>query len=157
MNRKNLSCLIMKIKIYGFTLVELMIAVTIIGILASISYPMYTANTREAKRADAKGALVSLANALEQWKMQKANPNDPNDGGYLNATLGASGIFPDTVPLSGGKQTYSLRIDELTISSYKLIATPIESDSELSLDNMGVKTCTSSLAKDSNWCINDTW
>jgi type IV pilus assembly protein PilE len=141
-------------KTQGFTLVELMIAVAIIGILAAISYPMYTANTRSAKRADAQAALISLVNALEQWKMQQTNPNN----GYSDATLGVGGIFPDTVPLAGGTPNYTLRL-EITDEgkSYKLVATPVMGDdSEFTLDNMGTKTCSTSQAKDS-WCVNDTW
>ena len=142
----------MKTKTHGFTLVELMIAVAIIGILAAITYPSYTANIREAKRADAKGALVSLANAMEQWKMQNPDPT----GGYIGATLGAGGIFAAQVPTSGGAANYHLNIDS-TATTYTLTATPVlGDDSELTLNELGVKTCTSSASKDS-WCVNDTW
>ena len=50
----------------GFTLVELMIAVAIVGILASIAYPSYQDSVRKSRRADAKGALLGFANAMER-------------------------------------------------------------------------------------------
>ncbi|ORU90198.1 MAG: hypothetical protein A6F71_04320 [Cycloclasticus sp. symbiont of Poecilosclerida sp. M] len=50
----------------GFTLVELMIVVVIIGILASFAYPAYVDNTRATKRAAAQSDLLKLANFIER-------------------------------------------------------------------------------------------
>lgn len=50
----------------GFTLIELMIAVAIIAILASIAYPSYTRYVQEARRTDAKSALMQIAGQLER-------------------------------------------------------------------------------------------
>jgi len=56
----------MKTKSRGFTLIELMIAVAIVGILASIAIPNYRQYITKGKRAEAQGALVTFANAMEQ-------------------------------------------------------------------------------------------
>ena len=54
----------------GFTLIELMIAVVIIGILAAIAYPAYTKYTMQSRRSDAYSALSSAANNLEKFYSQ---------------------------------------------------------------------------------------
>lgn len=49
----------------GFTLIELMITIAVIGILAAIAYPSYTDQMRKSRRAEAQAALMSIA-ALQQ-------------------------------------------------------------------------------------------
>ncbi|TDX24205.1 type IV pilus assembly protein PilE [Modicisalibacter xianhensis] len=50
----------------GFTLIELMIAVVIIGILASIAYPLYTGYVERARRTDGQAGLMNAAQQLER-------------------------------------------------------------------------------------------
>lgn len=51
----------------GFTLIELMIAVAIVGILAAIAYPSYQEQVRKGRRADAMAQMVTLAQAYERY------------------------------------------------------------------------------------------
>jgi len=53
-------------KLRGFTLIELMIVVAIVGILASIAYPSYTEYVARSNRSEALRELVRIANLQEQ-------------------------------------------------------------------------------------------
>lgn len=63
---------------HGFTLIELMIVVVIIGILTAIAYPSYTKYTTQTRRTDAQIALTRIAAAQEKYF---------SDFGYYAATL----------------------------------------------------------------------
>ncbi|QIR15196.1 type IV pilin protein [Shewanella aestuarii] len=51
----------------GFTLIEVMITVVIVGILASIAYPNYTQYVARGARADALAGLMNVSNLQEQY------------------------------------------------------------------------------------------
>ena len=50
----------------GFTLIELMVVVVVIGILAAIAYPSYQESVRKTRRADAQGALMQIMQQQER-------------------------------------------------------------------------------------------
>jgi type IV pilus assembly protein PilE len=58
---------IMRKYVHGFTLVELMIAVAVIGILAAIAIPNYQQYVLRANRADAKAILMESAQYMERY------------------------------------------------------------------------------------------
>jgi len=51
----------------GFTLIELMITIAVVGILASIAYPSYTEYLLRSHRTEAQRELIRLANMQEQF------------------------------------------------------------------------------------------
>lgn len=55
----------------GFTLIELMIAVVIVTILATIAYPSFMNQVRKSRRSDAVQALAALQQAQERWRTKE--------------------------------------------------------------------------------------
>ena len=54
----------------GFTLIEVMIVVAIVGILAAVAYPSYIDSVRKGKRAEARAALMNLLQQQERYFTQ---------------------------------------------------------------------------------------
>jgi type IV pilus assembly protein PilE len=138
----------MKTKQTGFTLVELMITVAIIGILTSVGYPSYQNHIKKAKRVEAQGALVSFATAMEQWRVENNSYKVGTDGTVI------SDIFSNQVPTDGGTKTYTLSLVS-DATSYTLTATPdgtqvSDECGTLTLNNAGEKGATKSGAAVAN-------
>ncbi|HSU21995.1 MAG TPA: type IV pilin protein [Variovorax sp.] len=60
----------------GFTLIELMIVVAIVGILATIAYPSYRDSVLKGRRAEARTALLELMQQQERFMTQRGKYQD---------------------------------------------------------------------------------
>ncbi|MFA5940632.1 MAG: type IV pilin protein [Sinimarinibacterium sp.] len=115
----------------GFSLIELMIAVAIVGILAAIALPSYQNSVRKSRRADAKVALTDTAQRLERCLTQYGT----YDNG--NCTVAAAFDSPEayyTISTNIGRMNYTLTA---TAQGQQLRD---EACARFTLDNRGAKT-----------------
>ncbi|MBN2711429.1 MAG: type II secretion system protein [Planctomycetes bacterium] len=63
----------MKRKLYGFTMVELLVVITIIVILSAILFPAVVSMRNRAKKADTEALLTKLDSAIRQYKQDRGN------------------------------------------------------------------------------------
>lgn len=82
----------------GFTLLELMIAVAILGILTLITYPSYKTYIRRVRLSEVKSTLLMNAQTMERYYRQKGtfenyDKNKLKQNKYFNITL--SKVSPD--------------------------------------------------------------
>lgn len=123
----------------GFTLIELMIVVAIIGVIAAIAYPSYLDNVRETRRTTAQADLMELA----QW-MERQYASD-----FSYQEDGGDPTLPFTESPRSGTSFYNISFNgSVATNSYSLQAVPtgdqINDDcGTLRLDQSGTKSSTS--------------
>ena len=105
----------------GFTLMELMIVIAIIGIIAAIALPSYQNYVIRTHRTDASAALLGFSQAMERYFMENNSYLGAAAGG---ADTGAPAIFPSQSPIDSGDKSYDLTIQAATGTTYTLRATP---------------------------------
>jgi type IV pilus assembly protein PilA len=94
----------------GFTLIELMIVVAIIGILAAIAIPQYQDYIARTQVNRAVGELSGLKTAVEENIMRGNMAFGPNDLGYVTSNL----VTPDLTAAAAPLPAYGLRIGTAT-------------------------------------------
>lgn len=99
----------------GFTLMELMITVAVMGILVSIAYPSYREHLRRAARADAKVLLMEDAQFLER--------NFTEAGRYDRDAGGAVVVLPASQAPKDGAANYIITLTAAQ-TTYVLSASP---------------------------------
>lgn len=111
----------------GFTLIELVIVTVVLGILAAIAIPSYTAYIQRASRSEARGQLLMATQWMERFRTQ--------NGTYAGAALPAA----LTKSPSTGTTKYNIAFatGEPTATTFALTATPTGS---MTGDQCGVLT-----------------
>jgi type IV pilus assembly protein PilE len=119
----------------GFTLIEVMIVVAVIGILAAIAYPSYQGQIRKSNRAAAQAVLMDAANKQQLYLTSQREYAD---------TLAKLNVTPST-DVSRWYDITVVANNAATPPTFTLTATPKAgtsqaADGELTLDNAGTKT-----------------
>jgi len=144
----------------GFTLMELLIAVAIVGILAAIAYPSYQRSLQKTRRADCEGALVGLTGAMER--------HFTVNNSYLGAAVGAAGggapntgtpsIYAATCPIDGGTTAYyNLTITAATNTTYTVQAAPIGTQANDSCGNLTLTQANQQQANGGTTMVAQCW
>jgi general secretion pathway protein G len=96
----------------GFTLLELMVVMTLILIVASISVPIYTTAIRRAKEAVLRDDLYTMRHIIDEYTADKQQPpqalQDLVDAGYLRSV--------PVYPLTGSSDTWKPDVEEVPMA-----------------------------------------
>jgi type IV pilus assembly protein PilE len=124
----------------GFTLIELMVVVAIVGILASVAYPSFMSQVRKSRRSDAVVAMSGVQQAQESWRANKSSyitttslltTAAPDGLGFRTTGLSESGYYS----LSLSPNTATAIPPCTTESCYIVTATAVPGKSQASDTN----------------------
>lgn len=90
----------------GFTLVELVVVIAILGILSAIAVPKFTASRLNAERAAVEANLRTIESALTMYEAQNGSLSGVNE---INDLVGKT---LQSVPAGPGNAIYSIGPDE---------------------------------------------
>lgn len=133
----------------GFTLIELVIAVAIVGIIAAVAIPEYNSQKRKGFRSDAIVLLTTAAQLQERYR------SESNNAAYSNIP---DDLTPKPGVTTSPKGRYQLTIENYSATTYTLVATAISGQAQdttcakFKLSHTGVKTALKSDASNSTSC-----
>lgn len=133
----------------GFTLIELMIVVTIIGILAAISYPSYQQYVIKSKRSDMMSEMHNIANQIESRKLAQGKYKDMTTSDLTGSYPKGQALYTVTIGNVAGVSGSDLT------SKWQVTAVPkagqMANDGTLSLNYQGIKCRAAVCGSDNSW------
>ncbi len=128
----------------GFTLIELMITVAILGILSAIAIPSYMQYVQNGKRADARAALLQASQYLQRFYAANDRYDADRSGTAITIPAGLT-VVPQGA--TGTDVAYQLTANIQTINAqdFTLKIEPLNSMAtdkcgKLTVTNLGVKS-----------------
>ena len=123
----------------GFTLVELMVTVAILGILMSVALPSYLDSVRKGRRADAQSVLLEASQFMERFATENLR--------FDQTRAGVAVALPTTLssaPKTGATKFYTVSLQAVGQNSFTLRAVPqgamaADACGTLTLTDTGVK------------------
>jgi type IV pilus assembly protein PilE len=105
-------------RVAGFTLLELMVTVAIVGLIGAIAFPSYMGSVRKGRRVDASDAAATVLQAQERWRAN--NPQYTTTLSNLNIASATTGNGYYTMALTANGAISLAR-------SYAVTFTPVAS------------------------------
>ncbi len=140
----------------GFTLIEVMITVAIVGILAAIAYPSYQSYILRSHRSEGMALLSEAAARMERYYAQNST--------YATATPSRLGLTStaNATTVNSANGYYSLSLGTPSATSYSLSATPqnaqaSDSCGTLTLDSTGLKGAAGTTATANAATVSNCW
>lgn len=119
----------------GFSLIELMIAVAIVGILGAVAYPAYTQYVVRSSRAAAQGHLTDIAQAQQQYLVDnRAYAPSLSELNGMSTPADVARNYTVTIDVTDGPPPTFL------VTATPKTGTAQASDVTLTINNAGTKT-----------------
>ena len=124
----------------GFSLLELLVAMVILAVLASIALPTYAEYVARSRRFEARAGLLEAAHWMERWRTERGRYDDP-----ANAGLPPPGFAWRQVPRAGAAH-YAVSVTA-TATTYTITATAVGTMAgdvcrSMSIDETGMRAFT---------------
>lgn len=134
----------------GFTLIEVMIVIIIIGVLAAIAYPNYQRYVIKTKRTDMMTELQNIGSRITAQKMAKGSFTDmsANDFGGDYPTAGATKLY--TVTTTFDKNADNI-MGDWEITAIPKPSTQMTNDGTLTLSAEGIRCRDTRCGKGQEW------